>query len=789
VKLPVRTPETVLEQATRNSRLSLTALKSAIPTTAVVLAALIAVLILIPSSVWHQPATDAVYRGFDPNLMYISPTGPAPEPGVVTVSNNELSIVAKSNSHPTVHLLTTPLSFSAVLDAVVVTAPAQSVPLQIELWSAESSAGYSLVFDPKGNVIRAVTITNGNALQDLVGGTISSVDVGPFQVGQPYRIALDVDEANKRISSHVAGPGLLQVDSTVTPAEAPQLFKAFRYALTVSSSAQSGSSGALVRNFTVTIPHQPLATAEETVKVDDVRARILVLASLFAAVLLCLVVGLPRAWRWRSQLTTTAAWLVRAWKVRASILLPLVLILVLYLLANSALFALGSLHYDVFSSKVWSYVAFKTGLPDLYYRTGLVSVAAAWSGVPLHEAGFPYGITKAYYYLTVGWAYHLWPGASSVPVNDFAFESLLKSLNVIFAFVDGILVYTILKRLVSRPTALTSALLFALNPAVVLVMSIWGSTETISVFFILGSILLAERNQPLGAWLMLAGAAFTRPQMLVLAFLLGAVYLRKFGVGRNLAALSWTLILAFIVMAPFALAISPSVPIDWIARTLIFHFGQGQADLPYLGTSPGYYSIWTIPLLVINGQHGLARMWSPSTQDLLGSATYGQVGAALSVLFVISVGALLLFNKRLSDKPGQYLPLVAFGMLGWLMLTPGLISRYFVYGIVGIILCRKVFTASGYVFALVVLTAITVVTAYGHLGLDFLGYSGNVSVLSPTNNSFSNFVFSVFSSDFFITLGTAANVGVLVVIGMKAWDSIRGDTPPELQRAAAATAI
>src|SRR5260370_7172353 len=164
---------------------------------------------------------------------------------------------------------------------------------------------------------------------------------------------------------------------------------------------------------------------------------------------------------------------------------------------------------------------------------------------------------------------------------------------------------------ISKPTALPWALLFALNPAVVLVMSIWGSTETISVFFILGSILLAEKNRPVGAWLMLTAAAFTRPQMLVLAFLLGAVFLRKFGVNRNLAALSWTVIVAFIVMAPFALTISPSVPIDWIARTLIFHFGHGQPDLPYLVTSPGYYSVWPLPLLLANAHPAFARLLPP----------------------------------------------------------------------------------------------------------------------------------------------------------------------------------
>jgi hypothetical protein len=269
--------------------------------------------------------------------------------------------------------------------------------------------------------------------------------------------------------------------------------------------------------------------------------------------------------------------------------------------------------------------------------------------------------------------------------------------------------------------------------------------------------------------------------MFVLAFLLGAMYLRKFGALRNLKAISWTVIVCFLFISPFALSISPSVPVDWVARTLTYHFGNGQADVPYLGTSPGYYSVWTLPLLFVNGQRGLERMWSPSTQHLLGSLTYGQIGAALSVSFLLVVGALLLLVKRLSAQPGQYLPVVAFGMLGWLMFTPGLISRYFVYGVVGLILCRQVFSTVGYVYALVVLTAITLLTSYGHIALDFLGYSGSANVLSPTNNDVSRLVFSLFSADWFITLGTLTNIAVLVVLGMKSWESIRGGPRPDLR--------
>ena len=42
----------------------------------------------------------------------------------------------------------------------------------------------------------------------------------------------------------------------------------------------------------------------------------------------------------------------------------------------------------------------------------------------------------------------------------------------------------------------------------------------------------------------------------VFAFLLGAVYLRKFEARQNLFAISWTVLISFLAVAPFALAIS-----------------------------------------------------------------------------------------------------------------------------------------------------------------------------------------------------------------------------------------
>jgi len=221
------------------------------------------------------------------------------------------------------------------------------------------------------------------------------------------------------------------------------------------------------------------------------------------------------------------------------------------------------------------------------------------------------------------------------------------------------------------------------------------------------------------------------------------------------------------------LSISPSLPIDYVSRTLSYHFANGQADPNYLGLSPGYYSVWTLPLEFMSGQHGLARMWSPSTLTIYGSLTYGQLAAGLSTIFVLALGAVIVLFKRLTMGPGQYLPLIAFGMLGWLMFTPGLISRYFVYAIALFILSRKHWDAPMYAWIVSCLSAITLLTAYGHLGLDALGNGVKASLLNPTNNGMSHIVFSLFSDDRIITAGTIANVLILAMLGAVALRGIR----------------
>ena len=750
----------------------------------VTVAAAIVILILIPVSFWRHPATDATYRGFDPNLLATSPSGPSDIPGKIDVAPNALAITAGPRSHPTVHLVTTPLSFSAAFDVTLNTLPTAGVPLRIGIWSPATRAGYFLIFDhDRGDTIRGEVISDGQSLQDLVGGVVRSDDlIAPFRTAHAYHIELNMDQLKRTLRVNVIGASEAAV-RVVGPDQAPDLFNAFRPTLTVSAFPDDGSSTAVISNYKLTVPSQPTFAGEETVRIEDGRATTLVWVALLASVGLCLI----GAVRWLAPRLKNLGKIggLRIDSRRAPLILFVGSAAGAYVLANSLLFGVAAKHFEMVASGVWSYVAFKNGVADLYYRTLLAPAADAWRGTPVHEAAFSYGFTKAYYYLAAAWAYLPFSGPGQLMVRDFSFEVLLKTLNVLFGVVDAGLVYLVLKRLVGPKTAQGSALLFVLNPALILVMSVWGSTESVSLFFVLGSIWLAEMDKPLPAWGLLAAGAFSRPQILVIAFLLGAVYLRKFGLRRNTLAISWTVLVSFIVLAPFVLAISPSVPVDYVTRTLAYHIGNEQADTAYLGLSPANYSIWTLPLLVINGVQGLQRMWSPSTTPFIGSLTYGQAGGALSVGLLVVLGAVALLRRSVSTQPGQYLPILAFGMLWWMLVTPGAMSRYMIYPIATLILCRAAFSAGAYFAAVGALIVVASITTYGHLASDFLGYSGGANLLSPANNAVSHFVFSLFSADWFINLAALSNIAVLIALGSKAWHSLRGEPVPHVTASSA----
>jgi hypothetical protein len=120
------------------------------------------------------------------------------------------------------------------------------------------------------------------------------------------------------------------------------------------------------------------------------------------------------------------------------------------------------------------------------------------------------------------------------------------------------------------------------------------------------------------------------------------------------------------------------------------------------------------------------------------------------------------------------MPLVAFGVFGWLMFSDSLISRYFLYGLVILLLCRRSLRYRFYLPSVGWLTFVILVTAWSHFGLDVLGYQAVLNPLNPVHNEATRAIQALFFDDRFITLATVANVMLLVLLGFFA---IKGAAP------------
>jgi hypothetical protein len=306
---------------------------------------------------------------------------------------------------------------------------------------------------------------------------------------------------------------------------------------------------------------------------------------------------------------------------------------------------------------------------------------------------------------------------------------------------------------------LIAAGLFLFNPAVWFSMSVWGQTHVFSLFFVLAAIYLAEKRLPIWAWMALAAACLTRPQMLVFGLLLGIVFLRKFSWQENVSGLSWTVIAMFLVIAPLTLATSPSLPVD----IMLHNFGVQEAggNNPRLTTvSQGAYSIWPLVTYIVKGASSTTRAFTPSADSLFGSLTYLMAGQVLTLVALIVTGVALWIRKESREGLGSYLPLVALGVMCFLMFLTGIVSTHFLLALPLLLLCLRWTGNVAYFYIAVIWTIGTFVPMYGDMGAVIS--AADYPLLAQTHNAITRFVVSLYAWDRFITVSIVANICAVV---------------------------
>jgi hypothetical protein len=710
------------------------------------LAAAMLMLMLIPADIWHAPVNDAVYHGFDPHIDYAA--------GPVTLSPASADLNATSTEYSSINLATTlRRTLASSADVTVLDNAGGGYPFRMGVWSPWTHSGYFVIFGPApDNEISVATVSGGKAERTLFGGELVSSTLGRYAIGQSYRVAFHVDRAAGKISARVSG-GSVDANASLTRAESPALFGIVQFALTASSEAASGANHVTLNNYSLTLPHERSWAS----KVDDPFVKFIELTLVGLGIIALAVAAV--VWSRRRRSTERLRWTA----VPARLWIPAAAV---YLLGNAVFFPLGGHPFDFTLWQLYAYIGRAYGAAQLYFLPDVVAPVSIWKGIPYVEAAFPYQAVIAYMSTGVGWFSSLLAGGAALGPGNALLGSIVKSFNVLFGLADGVLIYLILRQLnVSERWCRIGAALFLFNPAVWCSMSIWGQTHVFSIFFVLLAVLMAQRNLPLWAWLALAAAVLTRPQMFVFGLLLGAVFLRKFGWRQNLVAFSWTIIISFVAMAPLTLATSPSLPIDIFLNNV--HIQQGGGNTSNLTTvSQGAYSVWPLATLFFSGVHSLERLATSSSALIVGSITYQLASQILTGLALLLVTVALLMRRRTSVESGGYLPLLAVGVTSFLMLITGVVATHFLLALPLLLLCRPWMDTTAYLYVITSWSVSTFVPMYADMGI--LLSPDPLSVLAhgliPTT------IIHLYEWDRFITVAIVANISAVVWLG---WLALR----------------
>ena len=711
-----------------------------------IVALLMLALTLIPAEVWNHPATDASYSGFDPRLVYANNST-----GAVNVGARAINMTAPPNSEPSVNLVTTTFQrFDASLDASVLDSAGSAGSFRIGVWSARNGVGYFIVFASTGIV--AETDIDGLAGTTLVHAkTVTTSRLADFVQDASYHVSVAVDKAGGLLTAQVSSAAAGIAAASIDRQTLPKLFGSVRLSLTASTLGGTGTSRVVLQNWNLTLPHQRFWAS----RVADTTAQVALIALLIAGVVL-IGIAARRFFRLAPgivvRVRNTPSVRVAgtgAWRSRR---LLLAYAIAVYLVGNALLFPLGGQPFDYGAEKLYAYVASAYGAAQLFYLPNTVSLAGIWNGIPYSESAFPYDVVTAYLFAGIGWLNHL----LSQSLVSGAIEYTIKAVNVLFGLADAALIYAICRRVMgSERWSLVAAMFFLFNPAVWFSMSVWGQTHVISLFFVLATVLFVEKGMSIWAWLALAAACLTRPQMLVFGLLLGVVLIRKFSWTQNLVAASWAVVVSFIVSAPLTLAISPSLPFDVLLNNFrVQEAGGNEAALTTV--SQGGYSIWPLVTYFLNGASGVQRAIIPSSSEIAGPVTYQMLSQVLTLVAIALLVAILVRRKRSSFEQGGYLPIITLGIASFLMLLTGGVATHFLLALPFFLLCRRWMGSDAYFFVAVAWTITTLVTMFGDMGAVIS--AGNYPLLAPENNPITGFMVSMFTSDKFISVGVTANI-------------------------------
>jgi Gpi18-like mannosyltransferase len=227
-------------------------------------------------------------------------------------------------------------------------------------------------------------------------------------------------------------------------------------------------------------------------------------------------------------------------------------------------------------------------------------------------------------------------------------RQFIKVLPTIFDVATIVLIFAFVRKRFNFKAALTTATLYAFNPAVIFDSAVWGQVDAIYTFFLLLSLMLLFKSKPKLSAVAFTIGLLTKPQSIALAPLLIFLIFKKCG---------WRSLLTSLLTAA-ATILAVILPFEWnnpITFLWNIYFGAYSG---YGYTSANAFNVWA-----------LGGLWQPDTQLFftVGWIMFGV--ATASILYAL--------HKRL-DKSGELIILFAAFMLffSFFMLPTRMHERY-----------------------------------------------------------------------------------------------------------------
>lgn len=557
--------------------------------------------------------------------------------------------------------------------------------------------------------------------------------------------------------------------ASITARQWPALFTSLRMAVSVSAVSTYGLSSVDVAQYRLGLLHQRWIA----VQINDWRPRL-------ASILLVLA-GLALGWGRIRQLMYAARNRVPALLANRivavsprSIVVAITLLLV-YVVGNALLSRIGSLNADIIGTRIYTYTAAYHGPAALYTLPNISSAEAAqWQGLPLQEAGFPYGPVMAYIFGALGLVYHFFMHEPVSGPNDLSqIDGLVKATIALFGLADSVVAYLILRfRGLGSDKSRLVFIALVFNPAIWFAGSVWGTTQTISLLFLLLAIYFFDRVSLTASWVFLIASILTRPQSIFVAVILAVVLVRVFPLRRTISAASAAVIITFTYLLPFALIISPTLPADVLYNALFLHVGNGN-DAWTMPVSWGAMSIWPLISQFTGHVHGVDRVLYPAIYPFVGRLTYYKVGSLLLGAFIAGCAGMALLRGRRLVAAGR-LPLVlAATSLGTFVLNTGTATYHLILALVLIALTRSALPGRVYWACLGGITATTFLTMYG-MGAYWLSGSltWDAGIYNP-DSPLTRFMASLLANDAVVTVMCLVNILIFLALVWFAFKPIR----------------